>query len=224
MLILFKNMNVGDRTKQLEYDEDYYENGVVSKKSCYFNYHWMPELTFRMAFHMIRKLNIREDDKLLDFGCAKGYLVKAFRFFDFECYGCDISEYAINNLDAEVRKFCKQNSTEIMIPFQDLYFDWIVCKDVAEHFEEGELDRFLEQSRKKTKKMFVVVPLGENNKYIAPEYAQDITHKLAKNVDWWRKKFEDNLWVVESIDFGFKRLKENWTEKYPQSNGFFVQK
>jgi len=215
-------MNIKKHKKKLDYDKEYYENGLVAGKSCYLNYRWLPELTFRMVFHMIRELDIKTNDKILDFGCAKGYIVKAFRFFDIECYGCDISEYAINNIDPEVIKFCKENNTDIMIPFNDMHFDWIICKDVLEHLEESEIDHFLQEASQKTKKSFIVVPLGENDKFIVPEYEKDITHKLAKNMDWWSKKFEDNSWIIEDKTYTFKRLKDNWTDKYPKSNGFFT--
>lgn len=206
---------------QGNYDEDYFENGLVSGKSCYLNYRWLPELTFRMAFHIVRELNIYPEQKILDFGCAKGYLVKALRHFDIECYGCDISEYAIAKSDADIAKFCKLNNGEEMIPF-DLIFDWIICKDVAEHFEESELESFLQQAAKKSKKIFFIIPLGKNGKFIAPEYEKDITHKLIKDEDWWSKKFAENSWKVENIQHNFKGLKENWVAKYPKSNGFFI--
>ena len=73
------------------YDKDYFENGLGSTKSCYENYRWIPELTIPMANKLINYLEINNNYKLLDFGCSKGYLVKALRLLDYDCYGVDIS-------------------------------------------------------------------------------------------------------------------------------------
>ena len=42
---------------------------------------------------------------VLDIGCAKGFLVLAFRNLSIEAYGVDISEYAISNAPNEVKQY-----------------------------------------------------------------------------------------------------------------------
>jgi len=69
-----------------KYDEEYFESGLATGKSCYLNYRWLPELTIKMAHNIIRYLDLKENEKILDYGCAKGYLVKAFRILDIEAY------------------------------------------------------------------------------------------------------------------------------------------
>lgn len=87
------------------YDEDYYERGIENGVSCYTNYRWLPELTIPMAATMIEYLGIDMGDRILDFGCAKGYLVKAFRLLHREAYGFDISDYARENAHDDIRKY-----------------------------------------------------------------------------------------------------------------------
>src|ERR1700730_6091946 len=43
---------------------------------------------------------------VLDAGCAMGFLVEALRDRDVEAVGVDISEYAIENVRADVRPYC----------------------------------------------------------------------------------------------------------------------
>ena len=74
-----------------KYDEDYYENGVQLGISGYANYRWMPSLTIPMAERMIEYLAIKETDKILDFGCAKGFLVKAFTDLGYKCEGVTLA-------------------------------------------------------------------------------------------------------------------------------------
>lgn len=208
------------------FDKDYFEDGLVAAKSCYVNYRWMPELTIKMGYNLIKHLRIKEGESILDFGCAKGFLVKALRVLDVDAYGCDISEYAIDNVDSETRPYCKliEGVEGNMMPF-DKKFDWIISKDVLEHVPEETIDIFLEQAIKKTDKMFHVIPLADNDgKFIIPEYDMDKTHILRKNLNWWIEKFKSKGWNSVSFDYNVRGIKDNWTSKYEQGNAFFIVK
>tara|TARA_R100000750_G_scaffold62354_1_gene55854 strand:+ start:1557 stop:2195 length:639 start_codon:yes stop_codon:yes gene_type:complete len=206
-----------------KYDKDYFENGLVMGISCYLNYRWLPELTIKMAHNIIKYLNIDNKETVLDYGCAKGYLVKALRILDIETYGTDISSYAIKNVDPEVRDFCHLMRDTIPIKFPE-YFDWTITKDVLEHLTEKELNIFLLCSSHITKKCFHIIPLGNTTGFIIPDYNFDKTHVLAKPIEWWKKKFEKYGWEVLSFEYSVRGIKDNWTQKYPKGNGFFTLK
>ena len=204
-----------------KYNRDYFENGIVSGTSCYVNYRWLPELTIKMAHNIIEHLGLTGLSTVLDYGCAKGYLVKALRILDIDAYGYDISEYAIRNVDTEVRDYCYLIENGKL--FRDNY-DWIITKDVLEHMSEEELDDFLLQSRTQTDRCFHVIPLGDGENFIVPEYELDTTHVLAKPMEWWKSRFEKAGWEVESSVYSLRGVKDNWTQKYNKGNGFFILK
>ena len=52
-----------------------------------------------MAQVIIDYLDIHRGQKILDIGCAKGYLVKALRWLGRDAYGFDISDYALEKSD-----------------------------------------------------------------------------------------------------------------------------
>lgn len=206
------------------FDCDYFENGIVSGKSCYENYRWLPELTIRMAHRMIKYLGMPDGASVLDFGCAKGYMVRALRILDMEAFGCDVSRYAVGNADPEVRAYCRvcHPANGRMIPF-DRRFQWIVSKDVLEHLDESALMGFLDEAREHTDRMFHVIPLAdENGVFVVPEYERDITHSLRKSSEWWRAHFEERGWKCVRFALAVPGVKDNWTARYPKGNGFFV--
>jgi SAM-dependent methyltransferase len=207
-----KSENIGE-----EYDEEYYERGLSMGKSGYNNYRWLSKMTIEFASNIIKELGLKKGDVVLDYGCAKGFLVKALRRLKIEAYGCDISSYAIENADSEIREYCKLIKNNI--PF-DKKFCWVISKDVFEHLEEYELEGILREIKKISNNLFVIVPLGENNKFIIPSYDVDITHKLAKSEHWWYKKFIDSGWKVDRFSYLVKGMKENW-RGYKKGNGFF---
>jgi SAM-dependent methyltransferase len=203
-----------------DYDEDYYERGISSGKSGYDNYKWLPELTIKFAYQLIKNLDLKPHNKVLDFGCAKGFVVKALRLLDIDAYGCDISNYAISNSDMEVKEYCKLIRGKI--PFE-LKFNWVIAKDVLEHLHEEELGNVLRYISEVSEKLFVIVPLGDNNKFTVPQYNFDVTHKLAKTEEWWTKKFNSYGWTVDKFSYLINGMKDNWS-KYKKGNGFFFLK
>ena len=72
------------------FDKSYYESGPQSEKSLYQNFRWIPELTIPLAHHIVQSMGIMHDQTVMDFGCAKGYLVNALRLLKLEAYGVDL--------------------------------------------------------------------------------------------------------------------------------------
>jgi SAM-dependent methyltransferase len=202
-----------------EFDEDYFERGIETGKSLYTNYRWMPELTMSMAMTYIDYLGIQRDERILDFGCAKGFTVKALRLLHRQAWGCDISEYAVGCVEQDTKPYVRWCDDRI-VPF-DSPFNWIIVKDVMEHFEAYRLPFVLDELRKKCcGKMFVIVPLGKDNQFVVPAYNLDKTHKLAKDYYWWAEMLSRG-WYLESFEYIIPGIKDNW-DSYPKGNGFFV--
>ena len=59
------------------YDRDYFENGHETGKSGYSNYRWLGEPTIKMSESIISYCDLEINDSILDYGCAKGFLIKA---------------------------------------------------------------------------------------------------------------------------------------------------
>lgn len=213
-------------TEKEKFNEDYFENGEILGISGYRNYRWMPELTIKMAYYIIKYLNLNENDNILDYGCAKGFLVKALRILDIYAYGCDISSYAISKCDTDVKDYCLY-MTGTKIPFKDHKFDYIISKDVLEHLDENDLDNLLVEAHNFTNKMFLIIPLGylDNNnveRYIIENYEHDITHILRKPIEWWNDKLASHKWHINSCTYSVKGIKENWTNFYDKGNVFYI--
>jgi len=208
-----------------KFNEDYFERGSILGISGYINYCWMPELTIPMVHHIIRHLDIKREHIILDYGCAKGFVVKAFRLLGLEAYGVDISEYAISQTPNDVKNFCKLISKTSDIFTDSTVFDWLISKDVLEHIPEEEIIDFLSQSAHHVKRMFVAIPLGiddSSGKFVIPAYANDKTHITIKTFDWWHDIFNRHNWNVKSSGHYFFGVKEHWQKINAEGNGFFV--
>ena len=72
-----------------------------------------------------------------------------------------------------------------------------------------------------TKELFVVVPLGDNGKYRIASYAEDKTHIIAENENWWRKLFVENKFKVKLFSYNVEGIKDKWYDIDTTGNGFF---
>ncbi len=206
------------------YDEDYFERGIQTGKSGYQNYVWMPELTIKMAHHLVLSLPLSPADRVLDFGCAKGFLVKALRLLDVDAYGVDISEYAISRIDPAVRDVCSRVTGPLDPACFPRDYDWLLSKDVFEHLSERQLAELLTVARTRVRRMFAAIPLGreDGTGYVVPEYDRDVSHVIVKPLHWWIETFERNGWNVNSATHSFRGVKDSWTLTWPRGNAFFI--
>lgn len=198
------------------YDKEYFENGISSGVSCYVNYRWLPNLTLPMCESIIDFANIKKSDTILDYGCAKGFIVRAMVELGYDCHGVDISEYAIKNCDPSIR-----DRVKILADYELGKYDFILCKDVLEHVSYGTLPVLLKKLRLSCKKLFVIVPLGENGKYVIEEYEKDITHVIREDLGWWSRVLSEAGFEDIKSSYRAPGIKDNWA-MYDKGNGFFV--
>ena len=198
------------------FDEKYFEDGVRHRVSAYENYRWMPERTIREASSIINNIKF---DTVLDYGCAKGFMVHALRLLGKEAYGVDVSEYAVENCHPKVKEYLQViESTEQLSGGWDL----IIAKDVLEHIPKEEIPSVLSELRRRCKTLFVAVPLGDGKRYRIREYEMDVTHVVREPEEWWLTSIVDAGFKIKYFDYEFGHLKENWTGNHPHGNAFIV--
>jgi hypothetical protein len=200
------------------YDEDYFLRGKESGKSLYSDYRWMPALTIPMVEAMIDHLGIKKGQTILDFGCARGYTVKAFRMLGYRAWGVDISEWAVANADEEVRAYLW---TTVGGGPSMGKFDWVIAKDVLEHvpYVQRAIDGLMECA---SVGVFAVVPLSTfyNTPYVIEDYERDVTHIQRRSLLGWVEMFLEQGWSVEAA-YRVVGVKDNY-KQYATGNGFIT--
>ena len=199
------------------YDSDYYERGRSTGKGWYENYRWMPMRSFREAFGFIDALGLGVNDCVLDFGCAKGFLVRALRELGINANGCDISNYALQLAPRGCWNCADKNAVDKKAG----KYTHIICKDVFEHLTESQLIDTLKILGTLAPIIMCVVPLGDNGVYRIPLYHYEATHLIAENEAWWQRSFDCGGWEVRMRAYRIQGIKDNWIH-YPNGNGFYL--
>jgi hypothetical protein len=199
------------------FNEDYFLRGKQTGVSLYEDYTWKPDLTIPMVRAIVDYVGIRPDHTILDFGCARGYMVKALRALDYYAYGYDVSKWAVDNSDLAVYHYL---TTRADIVFQKCY-DWIIAKDVLEHVDDlATTIRRLQDHA--ALGIFVVVPLSlnEGEPYVVPEYEQDVTHIHRWPLAAWADAFMRPGWEV-TARYRVPGIKDNYSQ-YSMGNGLLT--
>lgn len=172
----------------------------------------MPTRSYPEAVTIVEAFDF---DTVIDYACAKGFLVHALRQLGKKAFGEDISDYALNNCHPRVKDFLSKPTENKA--------DLIICKDVMEHIHENEVSTVLSFLRKKClKEAFFVIPLGDNDTFRIREYEVDITHVTKKDEDWWIDKIKDSGFKLKEFKYKFGSVKEKWIPVHPYGNGFFI--
>lgn len=118
------------------YSKKYY---FGRKNSNYISYKWLDnDFFWKSIITAIKKYGA--NGKMLDVGCALGYLLKRTSPYFEKAYGFDISQYAIK----EARKNAPSAELTILdinkdqLPYPDNYFDFITALDILEHTQSIE--------------------------------------------------------------------------------------
>ena len=199
------------------YDEEYFLRGKQSGKSLYENYRYLPNLTIPMVQAIISNLGITKEQTILDFGCARGYVVKAFRILGYQAWGTDASKWAIENCDPEVKPY-------VMDTNRIIYgYDWIIAKDVLEHVRD--VDKVIPDLMNIARVgVFAVVPLSavDHEQYVVHDYEKDVTHIHRLTLSSWVRMFLQPGWTGEA-SYRMVGVKDNYYQPgWEMGNGFIV--
>jgi hypothetical protein len=164
------------------------------------NEHWN-RFFGQIADRIVAALN---PTTMLDAGCAIGMLVEAMRARGVEAYGQDISEWAIENIPEEVRRYCRQGSLAEPI---DGHYDLVTCVEVVEHIPQPDDARAIEQLCAVTDRVLISS---------SPHDYSEPTHVSVRPPEEWAALFAGQGFVRD-LDFDATFLTP-WAALYRRSD------
>jgi sporadic carbohydrate cluster protein (TIGR04323 family) len=103
-----------------KYDYDYWDG---DRKFGYGGYKYIKNYHTLIAEKLIKDYQLNNKSKILDIGCAKGFLMYEFKFYlpNSQIYGVDVSKYCKKNALPSIRKNIKVSSC-VKLPFKNSFF------------------------------------------------------------------------------------------------------
>jgi len=130
-----------------EYGEDYFDGSRdVGYGGYRYDGRWVS-----VAKDIITQYCLKPGDRVLDVGCAKGFLVKDLLAEGIDAYGMDVSQYALMHCEPEVVGRLQIGSAEIL-PFPDHSFDVVLAINSLHNLKKPELLQALHEMGRVAKK------------------------------------------------------------------------
>lgn len=147
--------------------DSFYQQGYFNgQESCgaYVDYGKDKPLVTRNMRAVLSRLP-KKSGKLLDVGCAYGYLVELALQRGFDAYGMDASDYAVSQAAPLIQKRLRVG-TLTTVSYPEHSFDVITLFDVIEHFSDPIAD--LKRLRSYLKPDgCIVITTGDTNSFLA---------------------------------------------------------
>ena len=172
-----------------KYGQQYFDGArEVGYGGYRYDSRWIP-----IAEDIVRHFNLKAGDRVLDVGCAKGFLVKDLMKVcpGLEAFGLDISEYALTHCEPEVVGRLHRGSADYL-PFPDRSFSAVISINTIHNFDRTDAVRAVrEVERLAPGRGFIQV-----DSYRTPEQRElfmswVLTAKFHDYPDGWRKLFSE---------------------------------
>ena len=153
----------------------------------YFSRFWQPVIP-----DFIRHFQLTENSKVLDVGCAKGFMLYDFTQVlpGITVQGLDISEYAITHAKPEVQAQLTVGNA-VSLPYDDNSFDAVFSINTVHNLALDECATALQEIMRVSKgKAFLTVDAYRNDEEKERMYAWNLTAKTIMHVDEWQAFFK----------------------------------
>lgn len=154
----------------------------------YMSRFWQPVIpTFQEHF------GLNENSRILDVGCAKGFMLFDMRELIPNIFvrGIDISAYAIENAKDEVKEFVSVADARDL-HFEDNSFDVVISINTIHNLEKNECVKALQEIERVSRgKSFITVDAYRNEEEKEAMYAWNLTAKTIMSVDEWIAFFDE---------------------------------
>lgn len=167
-----------NRVLAKQYGFEYFDG---TREQGYGGYHydgrWVP-----IAKQIIERYQLKSGDRILDIGCAKGFLLRDLMTAcpGLNVFGLDISDYGLQHAHPEVMGKLVRGSAD-RLPFKNNFFNAVLCINVLHNLEQ---DRCL-------KAISEINRVGTGKSYIQVDAYRNEAERLA---------FED--WVLTAVTYG----------------------
>ncbi len=157
-----------------------------------------------VAKDIIKHFNLSKGQKVLDVGCAKGFLVKDLFDLGIDATGVDISNYAIENSLPEIKNRLFLKSAD-NLEFSDDKFDAVISINTIHNLDRDDCKKsILEMMRvvKNKKNIFIQVDSYENDRQKKIFESWVLTAKFYGYPNEWLELFKecnyngDYFWTI----------------------------
>lgn len=172
-----------------EFGKEFFDG---DRKFGYGGLTYNPKYWANVVKDFVEYYKIKPDAKILDVGCAKGYMVYDFKrqYPGLEMHGVDISEYAIKNCHPEVKDNLQVGKAE-SLNFEDNYFDLVISINTVHNLELKDCVASIKEiSRVSKGNSFITVDAYNSDEEKERMFKWNLTAKTIMSTNDWKDTFK----------------------------------
>jgi len=179
-----------DKIIARKFDKEYFDG---NRNQGYGGFSYSPKFWTEVVKDMIQYYGLSNNSKVLDIGCAKGFMLYDFKKLlpGLEIKGIDISKYAIENSKKEVKPFLSVGNANNLKDFQDNEFDIVISINTLHNLPLLECKNALTEIQRIGKNAFISVDAWRNDKEKQLMQDWNLTALTFMHVDEWKKFFKE---------------------------------
>lgn len=179
-----------DVTIAKQFGKEYFD-GI--RMQGYGGYHYHERFWTEVVKDFIKYYNLTKDSKILDVGCAKGFMLHDFKnaLSDLTVRGVDISQYAIDNAIEDVKPFLQIGDAKDLSMFKDKEFDLVISINTVHNLKLEECKQAIKEIQRVAKNAFITMDAWRNDDEKERMYKWNLTAETYMHVDDWKKLFAE---------------------------------
>jgi len=182
----YERRNSENMLSACKFGWEYYDKKGCAYDGYIYDGRWIPVVKRFKDYY-----KLKSGDKVLDIGCAKGYMLYDFYNLGIDVTGVDISEYAINCVPPEIKDKCYVHYANDLPMFEDNKFDLVICINALHCMPEGDCRRGLREIQRVGKNAFISLDAWRNEEEEKRMRDWTLTAATLKSVDDWKQMFKD---------------------------------
>jgi SAM-dependent methyltransferase len=196
-----KSKSEEDRNLARKFGKEFFDG---SRDHGYGGFTYNPRFWQPVVPTFVDHFKITNKDKILDVGCAKGFMLYDFLELTpgISIQGLDISEYAIENALPSIKPFLEVGNA-ISLPYDDNAFDIVISITTLHNLEIDECAKAIQEvERVSNRGSFITLDAYRNEEEKKRMEAWNLTAKTMMHVDEWKLFFKkinytgDYFWFI----------------------------
>jgi len=173
-----------------QFGKEYFDG---TRMQGYGGYHYHERFWTEVVKDFIKYYGLTEDSKILDVGCAKGFMLHDFKTAlpRITVRGVDISKYAIDNAIEEMKPFLHVGDAKDLSIFKDKEFDMVISINTVHNLKLGACKRAINEIQRVAKNAFITMDAWRNDDEKERMNKWNLTAETYMHVDDWKKLFAE---------------------------------
>ena len=179
-----------DRAIARKFGEEFFDG---DRRYGYGGFSYHPRFWTDVVKDFIKHYDLKPGSKILDVGCAKGFMLHDFKqaLPELEVKGIDVSEYAIRNSIPDIKPFVSVGNAKDLSEFKDKEFDLVISINTIHNLPLEECKQALREIQRVGKNAFITMDAWRNSEQEQRMHNWNLTGLTYMHVDDWKKLFEE---------------------------------